>query len=150
MTDLTQSKVLAPMAGSVVSIDIAVGDSVSAGQSLAVLEAMKMHHEVIADSGGVVQAIHAAEGDIVEEDGLLISLTVAGSNDESISAVRTYDLDAERRDLNEVYSRHEIGRDENRPEAVAKRHDRGSRTARENIADLCDADTLRKTFQVTH
>ena len=36
------------MAGSVVSIDTAVGDSVTAGQSLAVLEAMKMHHEVIA------------------------------------------------------------------------------------------------------
>ena len=142
MTDSAQSKVAAPMAGSVVSIDTAVGDSVTAGQSLAVLEAMKMHHEVIAQSNGIVEAIHAAEGDVVDEDGLLFSITVADTDGNSISKQRSYDLDAERGDLNEVYARHEIGQDENRPEAVAKRHERGSRTARENIADLCDPNSF--------
>jgi acetyl-CoA carboxylase carboxyltransferase component len=37
---------------------------------------------------------------------------------------------------------HEAGRDSARPEAVAKRHKLGKRTARENIADLCDADSF--------
>ena len=40
------------MAGSVVSISIAVGDAIDAGQTVVVLEAMKMHHEVAAPSAG--------------------------------------------------------------------------------------------------
>jgi acetyl-CoA carboxylase carboxyltransferase component len=48
------------------------------------------------------------------------------------------DLDAIRSDLAEVIERHAFTLDQNRPEAVAKRRKKGQRTARENIADLCD------------
>ena len=47
-----------------------------------------------------------------------------------------------REDLKDLYQRKAYLYDENRPEAVAKRHNKGQRTARENIADLCDADSF--------
>jgi acetyl-CoA carboxylase carboxyltransferase component len=52
------------------------------------------------------------------------------------------DLDYIRPDLQEVFDRKGAGLDENRPEAVAKRHKTGRRTARENVADLCDEGTF--------
>jgi acetyl-CoA carboxylase carboxyltransferase component len=50
--------------------------------------------------------------------------------------------DSERADLQAVRERHAIGLDAARPEAVAKRHDRGRRTARENLTELVDDETL--------
>src|SRR5215475_10956731 len=52
------------------------------------------------------------------------------------------DIMAVRADLAEVLARHEIGLDAARPEAVARRHGTGLRTARENLADLCDPDSF--------
>jgi len=51
-------------------------------------------------------------------------------------------LDAIRPGLQEVRERHAAGLDESRPEAVARRRRSGQRTVRENIADLCDADSF--------
>ena len=51
-------------------------------------------------------------------------------------------LDAHRADLYEVVNRHAIGLDENRPQSVARRRKINSRTARENVADLCDPDSF--------
>ncbi|MGR8947650.1 MAG: carboxyl transferase domain-containing protein [Gammaproteobacteria bacterium] len=133
-----QSQIIAPMSGSVVSIDVSTGESVSNGQSLAVLEAMKMHHEIVATSSGVIESIHAGEGDVVDEGDVMFSIAVANSQADESTTHRSYDLEAQRDDLDEVYRRHDIGRDANRPQAVKKRHDRGDRTARENINDLCD------------
>ncbi len=53
-----------PMAGSVVSIAVAVGDEVRAGQQLAVLEAMKMEHLVLAPSSGIVRRIDVWPGQV--------------------------------------------------------------------------------------
>jgi acetyl-CoA carboxylase carboxyltransferase component len=50
--------------------------------------------------------------------------------------------DGERADLQAVRERHEIGLDAARPEATAKRHDRGRRTARENLTELLDPDSF--------
>ena len=47
-----------------------------------------------------------------------------------------------RKDLEEFYNRKEFLKDENRSESVKKRHKKGSRTARENIEDLCDKDSF--------
>jgi len=52
------------------------------------------------------------------------------------------DLDHIRPDLAEVIERHAITLDAARPDAVARRRKTGQRTARENIADLCDSDTF--------
>jgi acetyl-CoA carboxylase carboxyltransferase component len=47
-----------------------------------------------------------------------------------------------RKDLQDFQKRKSFLLDKNRPEAIAKRHKKGSRTARENIEDLCDKDTF--------
>jgi acetyl-CoA carboxylase carboxyltransferase component len=54
------------------------------------------------------------------------------------AAGAAHDPDHIRADLQRVIDRHAFTLDANRPDAVAKRHARGGRTARENIADLCD------------
>jgi acetyl-CoA carboxylase carboxyltransferase component len=51
-------------------------------------------------------------------------------------------MDEDRADLAEAVERHAATRDEARPEAVEKRHARGGRTARENVADLIDDGSL--------
>jgi biotin carboxyl carrier protein len=58
----------------VVTILVAAGDAVEAGQGVAVLEAMKMENEIKADRGGTVAAIHAEAGQSVEANDQLVTL----------------------------------------------------------------------------
>ncbi len=58
-------EVRAPMAGVVVSVDAAPGDAVEKGQTLAIIEAMKMEHRLTAPRDGVVEEVRAAAGDQV-------------------------------------------------------------------------------------
>lgn len=64
----------APMPGLVVRIAVAVGDTVSAGQALVVVEAMKMENELRAASAGIVVAIRAVQGTAVEKGAILVEL----------------------------------------------------------------------------
>ena len=64
----------APMQGTIVGIKVAVGDAVSAGDELVVLEAMKMENAIPADIDGTVAEIAVAEGDSVGAGDLLIRL----------------------------------------------------------------------------
>jgi len=65
---------VAPMPGLVVRIAVAVGDTVAAGQGLAVIEAMKMENELRASAVGVVTAIRVSAGQAVEKGAILIDL----------------------------------------------------------------------------
>ncbi len=69
--------VYAPMHGRVAALHVEVGDIVTRGQRLAVIEAMKMQHEITANSDGTVRAIHAQQDTQIAADALLISLEVA-------------------------------------------------------------------------
>ena len=60
--------------GELVALDVAVGDRVSQGQTLAVVEAMKMQHRHIADGDGVVKSIDATLNSQVSKGQLLVSL----------------------------------------------------------------------------
>jgi acetyl-CoA carboxylase carboxyltransferase component len=126
------------MQATVVSVDVKEEDRVTAGQPITVLEAMKMEHVVTASASGIVRRINVRPGDMVLEGHALLfiepSLVEAQPEEEEVSA----DLDRIRPDLAEVVERHAIGSDARRPEAVARRRKTGQRTARENIADLCD------------
>ena len=137
-----QIALLAPMRGSVVSIDVVVGAQVARGTPIATLEAMKMHHLVEAASAGIVMQLLAAPGETLA-DGAPIAF-LAPLEDAGLEARETVriDLDAARADLDEVRALHRFTEDAARPLAVAKRRRTGSRTARENVADLLDADSL--------
>jgi acetyl-CoA carboxylase carboxyltransferase component len=130
--------VRAPLQGTVVSLEVAEGGAVHAGQPLAVLEAMKLEHLVEAPEAGIVRGFAAAVGDLVNEGQALVYLEraeVAGTRAAAESAV---DLEQIRPDLAEALERHAVGLDERRPEAVARRRKTGQRTARENVAELVD------------
>ena len=62
------------MPGTIVSVDVNVGDSVNEGQTLIILEAMKMENEIVAPHAGKVAAISVKKGDSVNSDDLLITL----------------------------------------------------------------------------
>ena len=70
----TGSGVPSPLAGKVVSIDIAQGQRVSEGEQLMVLEAMKMNTYIYAPRAGTIAKIHISEGDSVEEGQDLIHI----------------------------------------------------------------------------
>ena len=130
--------VAAPIQGTIVAIDAAEGDVIHRGAQLLVMEAMKMEHVIKAPASGVVRQLAVAAGDAVFEGAALAF--IEPSEGESVAAAEqeVVDLDYIRPDLAEVYERHEIGLDANRPDAVARRRKTGQRTARENIDDLCD------------
>ena len=65
-------KLLCPMPGLVVSIAVAVGQEVKAGETLAVVEAMKMENVLRAERDGVVKAIHAKKGDSLAVDAVIL------------------------------------------------------------------------------
>ena len=64
----------APMHGRVTSVTCKTGDKVTAGTTLAALEAMKMEHSLKAPADGTVTAVHCAEGDNVGSGDLLIEM----------------------------------------------------------------------------
>jgi propionyl-CoA carboxylase alpha chain len=75
---------LAPMPGKVIELRVGVGDQVTAGQTLILLEAMKMEHPMRAAVDGVVSEIKISEGDQVENDALLLIIE-PNQEDESAS-----------------------------------------------------------------
>ncbi len=74
-------QVRSPMPGQVRAVHAASGDAVSQGQTLMLLEAMKMEIRIQAPCEGIVEAIHADEGAVVEKDQVLV-LVRCGMEDE--------------------------------------------------------------------
>jgi len=66
--------VTAEMQGTILDVEVAVGDEVAAGDVLLVLEAMKMENDVVADAGGTVSEIAVEEGESVDMGDLLVRL----------------------------------------------------------------------------
>jgi len=132
----------APMRGSIISIDVEIGEIVSSGQQLGLLEAMKMHHEIIADDAGVVCAVLCENHIVVNEGEHLFYLEPLSNEVATAEIQNNIDISAERSDLLEVIRQHSLGLDINRPIAREKRALRNSRMARENIEDLCDEESF--------
>ena len=63
-----------PMPGTIVSVDVEVGQKVAKGDVLVVLEAMKMENEILAPSDGTVATVNVKKGDTVNSNDLLVSL----------------------------------------------------------------------------
>jgi acetyl-CoA carboxylase carboxyltransferase component len=133
-----QITVVAPLAGTLVDVLVAVGDSVVEGRPVAVIESMKMEHEVRAPVTGRVAQIDVGKGATVAAGEPLLVVQEGEVEEAHVPDGDGVDPDEVRLDLAEVLDRQARTRDERRPEAVAKRHARGRRTARENLADLCD------------
>ena len=66
--------VTAPMPGKVLAVKVKVGDSVTSGAPVLVLEAMKMENDIVAPKDGKVVAVNVKAGDSVESGAVLVSL----------------------------------------------------------------------------
>lgn len=71
--NITMKNLASTMAGTVFTVNVAVGEEVSAGQVVMVLESMKMEIPIEAEVAGKVAAINANEGDFVNEGDVLIT-----------------------------------------------------------------------------
>jgi biotin carboxyl carrier protein len=72
-------ELIARLPGTVVSVEVAVGDHISAGATMMVIEAMKMEHSVVAPYAGRLSAIHYGRGDRVTEGTVLVEVIPAES-----------------------------------------------------------------------
>ena len=137
------TRISSPLLGTIVSVRVSVGDVVSRGTELCVIESMKMEHPVLADADLVVESVAIRAGDKVAEGAVLFEVRPADdarTTDVAHTAAGARLGDHSR--LAQLQSRREKLDDAARPAAAAKRHERGMRTVRENIADLFDAGTF--------
>lgn len=132
----------APMPAKLVQLSVKIGDLVAARAPLAVIEAMKMEHVVLAEMPGRVLEIRVEQNEFIAQGQVLIVLEPADAEAAAHAADHQMDIDHIRPDLQKIIDRHAYTLDANRPAAVSKRHAQGGRTARENIADLCDTDSF--------
>ena len=68
------SAVISPMPGVILDIKVKEGDSVSEGQTVIILEAMKMENEIVSEFTGTVSAIRVKKGDTVDTDAVLVEI----------------------------------------------------------------------------
>jgi acetyl-CoA carboxylase carboxyltransferase component len=135
-------RALAPMQATVAKLLVAAGDEVAAGTTVVLLESMKMEHPVVAPSSGTVERLLVAAGDTVERGAALLTIEVGTVAPAEAPTVAGPVAGAVRPELAELEAHKAFLADANRTEAVARRHATGHRTARENIADLCDPGTF--------
>ncbi|MFW2336367.1 carboxyl transferase domain-containing protein [Ilumatobacter sp.] len=141
MSDSVRSE----LQGTIVSIEVAAGDTVPAGATLALVESMKLHHEITAPIDGAVLDVVVEVGSTVHPGDVVVELgPVPDSATVPVAAAEatTGPRGLERRDLSDVLARRHLGTDDARPEAVERRRARQRRTARENVADLIDDGTF--------
>jgi biotin carboxyl carrier protein len=69
-----KTKIVAPIPGVVLSIDVKVGDTLKVGDRMLVLEAMKMENNIVCEKAGIITALHISVGQQVLQDEIMIEL----------------------------------------------------------------------------
>ncbi|WP_295648730.1 carboxyl transferase domain-containing protein [uncultured Dietzia sp.] len=140
-----------PVTGAVVGVNVQVGQTVGPRDTLVVVEAMKMEHAITPLAKGIVTAVNTEVGQqVTAGDVVAVVDYTSGLVDDDDDVDQGPDLEHIRPDLAEYLSRRHRTIDENRPEAVEKRHARGHLTARESIDRLVDEGSFLEfgTFPV--
>ncbi|MBX2874971.1 MAG: biotin/lipoyl-binding protein [Saprospiraceae bacterium] len=141
---MAKEQILSPMPGVVIEIQASAQMAIHKGQSLFVVEAMKMENTILSKVDGVVQEILVKQGEVVRKGQVL--LTYQKSAPQAATSVQNdkEDIDSIRPDLQALRDRRHFLSDEARPDAVAKRVAKGQMTARQNLSLLCDEGTFRE------
>ena len=141
----TDIVISAPLLASVISIEVAAGSTVQAGEPLLVLEAMKVQTSIVAPAAGVVSNILVSAPAMVEKGTELMRITPGISTAQGdVSAT----LDAPKAKSFQASAHQEFRNrilktlDGQRSAATQRRHSKGFRSARENLYDLCDQDSF--------
>lgn len=140
--------VRAQVEGVVTAVASDVGTEVAASTPIVVVELMKLEMPIVAPDAGVVTEVLVAVGDPVEVGQVVARVDREGT-------VETFDDEATpdgtaRDDLRHLRERLHLTTDEARPDAVARRRATGSRTARENLADLVDEGSFVEYGALAH
>jgi acetyl-CoA carboxylase carboxyltransferase component len=130
------------MQGTVIEVQVEPGAQVIAGQTVVIMDSMKMEHEIRTQVSGVVASVSVAPGDTIYEHEPLLQVDAAEVQGDTEHAADVIDPDYIRPDLAEVVERRGTTLDQQRPQAVARRRKTNQRTARENVEDLCDSGTF--------
>ena len=137
---MTTSSLRSPLVGTVVAVKVLIGDVIAAGTEIVVIESMKMEHPVLAETSCRISALFVTVGQSVGEGEVLAECVAESVSTREVASTVTGS--GKRADLEQLRVRQNLLRDESRSEAVAKRHAKGQRTARENVADLIDDGTF--------
>jgi biotin carboxyl carrier protein len=71
------SEIVAEMVANVMTVNVSEGDAIEAGDTVVVLESMKMEIPVIAETPGTVRAVKVVAADVVQEGDVLVELLLA-------------------------------------------------------------------------
>ena len=74
MAGTTTSQILAEMVASVLSVAVQPGDEVAVGDTVMLLESMKMEIPVLVERAGTVHEVHVVPGDVIQEGDVLVIL----------------------------------------------------------------------------
>lgn len=137
----------APLTGIAIEVPASVGQTVNKGDLLVLMESMKVQLRVEAEHHGIIESVLVKVGDTVQRDAELVNLEASDTSN-SNPAVKNKNLGGNPHSLiQEFRDRQALSLDTHRSEAAAKRHAKGYRTARENLASLCDPDTFQEYGQ---
>ncbi|MFC9355074.1 carboxyl transferase domain-containing protein [Rhodococcus sp. NPDC057014] len=144
VSDEASIDVRTPLTGTVVALSVKAGSTVERGDVLVTIEAMKMETDVRSPVTGSVIAVDVEIGQSVSARTLLAVIEPDRHQPEEASVIDRIDLTATRSDLDDILARHRRTLDQARAGAVERRHDRGKRTARENLQDLFDPEPFHE------
>ena len=133
----------APLQGTIIEVDVTEGDEVRAGQPVATIETLELHHVVRADRSGLIHAVSVAIGETIREGDPMVLITEADVKGDPIDANEEIDrgsdlYDTIRGDLAQVNERRTYTEDDFRAEKIARRHAKNQRSPHENIEHLFD------------
>lgn len=133
--------IVSPLAAVVVSIDVSDGEQVAKDQIVAVVESMKMQTALTAPVAGWVANLSITVDATIQAGQLICEIQPA---DAEMTNARRAKVEAVSTDhgLQQLNQQLAFTQDQARPDAVAKRHAKAYRTARENLSHLCDDDSF--------
>jgi len=141
------SSIKAPLTGVVVEIAVAVGEHVQRGQLLAIMESMKVQLRIEADHAGTVSVINADVGESIERDSSLFEIERQSTAPPKAVDTSTDQSQRPHPLITQFEERKELSSDSSRTTARDKRHAKGYRTARENLASLCPPENFQEYGQ---
>jgi acetyl-CoA carboxylase carboxyltransferase component len=131
--------ITAPLAAVVASLQVKSGDQVNPDTEIATLESMKMQTTIHAQATGIVRSVQVQQGETIQANTIICEIEVTQAHAAAQIKVGTpTNSDA----LSKFQHRQALTLDKQRHVAISKRHAKGFRSARENLADLVDADSF--------
>ncbi|MEN7343824.1 MAG: biotin/lipoyl-containing protein, partial [Pseudomonadota bacterium] len=134
-----------PLQAQLVSIHVDTGQQVQKGTLVATLELMKMQHAIEAPENGIITVTTNAEGQMIDEGQPIARIEV---NDKQSRNTDAQAPEPTASALLELRNARALTMDVARPDAMAMRHAKGKRSARENISDLIDPESFREYGQL--